>query len=150
MSLINNPIALVFISYGIGAIFTSFLKSSGLIKHLSNLNFISDDITKKLGVLHFGWVVKNSFMRIFNKEVYLKGKRDKESLLKLIDEMTAAEVGHLIGFVVLLILNIYMFLSGVDPIYAAVFALINIVFNLYLVFLQQFNKRRICKVVERM
>ena len=150
MSLLYNPIALIFISYGIGAMLTSVLNITGLINYFSNRNLINDTWTKRLGILHFGWLVKNTFMRIFNKNVYLKEKRDKESIETLLIEMTNAEVGHLIGFVSLLFLNIYMFFIGINLFYGVVFGMLNIVFNLYLVFLQQFNKRRIIKILERM
>jgi len=147
MSIIYNPIALIFISYGIGALLTGLLNSMGVLQQFSHFNFLNDRWTRKLGVLSFGWLVKNSFMRFFNQSVYLKNKKDKASLLALVDEMTKAEMGHLIGFVFLVFVNVYMLISGVDLIYAAVFALVNIVFNLYLVFIQQYNKRRIRKLL---
>ena len=146
MSLIYNPIALIFISYIVGAIVTTVLIKIDLIHYFANRNFINDKWTKRLCVLHFGWLIKNTFMRVFNQKVYLKGKRDRESVEILITEMTNAEVGHFIGFVFLLILNIYMFFIDINPLYGVVFGLLNIIFNLYLVFLQQYNKRRITKL----
>ena len=150
MSLIYNPIALIFISYLIGAMLTNLINGTRLFHYLSNRNFISDEWTKRLGVLHFGWLVKNTFMRRFNQKVYLKRNRDKESIETLIKEMTNAEVGHLVGFVSLLILNIYMFFIGINLLYGIVFGLLNIIFNLYLVFLQQYNKRRVKKIMTGM
>ena len=147
MFLLKNPVALIFLSYTIGALLTSVLNATGLIRYFYNRNFISDKWTKNLGVLHFGWLVKNTFMRVFNNKVYLKNKRDKESLKMLIKESTNAEVGHLIGFVSLLIVNIYIFFAGDNFIYALVLMLINIIFNLYLVFLQQYNKRRVKRLL---
>ena len=147
MFLLKNPVALIFLSYTIGALLTSVLNATGLIRYFYNRNFISDKWTKNLGVLHFGWLVKNTFMRLFNNKVYLKNKRDKESLKMLIKESTNAEVGHLIGFVSLLIVNIYIFFAGDNFIYALVLMLINIIFNLYLVFLQQYNKRRVKRLL---
>ena len=149
MPILYNPIALIFMSYGIGAMLTGVLKSVGLLDKLSHHNYISDGLTKKIGALHFGWLVKNSFMRFFNQNVYLKGKRDKATLEKLIDEMTQAEVGHLIGFLFVLIVNIYMLISGADILFVVGIFLANIVFNLYLVFIQQYNKRRIKRLLGR-
>ena len=148
MFLLYNPVALIFISYTIGALLTTALNSAGYIHYFSNSNYINDKWTKRLGVLHFGWLVKNTFMRLFNNKVYLKNKRDKESLETLIKESTNAEVGHLIGFVSLLIVNIYIFLLGDNLIYGIALMLINIVFNLYLVLLQQYNKRRVKRLLD--
>lgn len=150
MLLINNPVALIFISYGVGALLTSVLIKADLIHHFANRNYINDKWTKIIGVLLFGWLVKNTFMRLFNQKVYLKNNRDKESFETLIKEMTNAEVGHLIGFITLLFVNIYMLFININPIYVIAFGLINIVFNLYLVFLQQYNKRRITRLLNRM
>lgn len=87
---------------------------------------------------------------MFNKKLTLGAKADKETLQKLVKEMTYAEVGHLIAFVALLILNVTLPLLGYSLTYVLILFLTNIVFNLYLVFLQQYNKRRIISLLKRM
>ena len=57
--------------------------------------------------------------------------------------MNDAEIGHLIGFYVLLLLClVYIFLGKNWKLILFIFVM-NIILNLYLVFLQQYNKRRV-------
>lgn len=146
-SIIYNPIFWIFISYAIGAILTDFLLKKQKVDWFDNKNFISDSLTKQLGVLVLGWLVKNTFMGWFNKNLNLKPSASKEDLKKLKQEMGFAEAGHTIAFYFLLLVNGWMLYYGVGWGYALLFLMLNIIFNLYLVFLQQYNKRRIDRVL---
>ena len=146
---IYNPIFLIFISYALGALATGLVSSLGWVKYFDEHHYISDKWTKRLGVLHFGWLIRNSFMGFFNQKLKYEGKAKKEKLENLIHEMTLAEIGHLLGFIFLLIFNTILIFYGIEWWYLLILFLINIVFNLYLVFLQQYNKRRIRKILAR-
>lgn len=148
MDLTYNPIALVFISYGIGAMLTELLIKKFQISWFDNHNYINDKLTKSLGVLAFGWLIRNSFMGWFNQKLKLKPKSSIDELKTLKQEMGYAEVGHLIAFYFLLILNVLFIYWGMDWYYIVFFFFVNIVFNLYLVFLQQYNKRRLDRVID--
>ncbi len=69
-------------------------------------------------------------------------------LLKLRDEMTKAEIGHLIGFFVVLIWAVYKSMTA-SLLLGLVVLLVNVLFNLYPVLLQQENKKKIDIILER-
>lgn len=149
-TIIYNPITCLFLSYIIGAALTAILNKTGHLKNYSNPNYISDSLTKKIGVIQLRWLIRNTPIGKFNTELKLKGKFSLEKIQHLFDKMTFSEVGHLIGFIFLLFVNVFLFFWGVSYFYLIVFFIINVIFNLYLVFLQQFNKRRIQKIMARM
>ncbi len=142
-----NPVFLIFLSYGIGAIGTSILKSTGKLAWYSNHNYISNKLTKTLGVLVFGWLIRKSFMGKFNQKLKFKGKLDEARLEQLKAEMTLAENSHLIGFIVLQMYVVFLSFWGIELWQLILYTIFNIIFNLYLVFLQQYNKRRIDKLL---
>jgi len=148
--ILYNPIALIFGSYALGVMGGNFLKVMKWYSYFENRNYISDTLTKRLGVLHFGWLIKNSFMRVFNPKIKYSGKANKEKLEQVVVEMTDAEINHLMGFFFLLVVNMIAPFFGVACWYLVVLFVLNIIFNFYLVFLQQYNKRRIQKVLRQM
>jgi len=84
----------------------------------------------------------------FNKKLRLKPSSDIDTLKTLKREMGYAESGHLVAFYFLLIVNIVFIYFGLEWWYVSTFFFVNVVFNMYLVFLQQYNKRRIDKVIQ--
>ena len=143
-----NPIFWIFISYTIGASFTQIVLQSKLRNQLINNHFLSNKWTKHIGVLHLGWLIRHSFMRIFNQKLVYKGKLNQEKLSKLHQEMTFAEVGHLLAFFFLLLINGLFIYLKLEFWYIILFFFLNIIFNFYLVLLQQYNKRRIEKLLK--
>lgn len=143
-----NPILLVFASYALGVLGTGLIKLFGLYKRFENHNYISDKLTKNLGVLKFGWLIRNSFMGMFNPKLKFSGKLNEEKLIQLSADMTFAENNHLVGFVLFQGLIFVLAFWGIAIWQILSYTLINIIFNLYLVFLQQYNKRRISRVLK--
>jgi len=142
-SFFHNPIALIFVSYAIGASIDPMIKNTDWYMKMASKNYISDKMTENIGVLLLGKIIIATPLRNFNKKLYLKGKPKKEEFLQLKQDMDGAEIGHLIGFYVLILLCIvYIFIGKSWTLILAIF-LCNIILNLYLVFLQQYNKRRI-------
>ena len=144
----ENPIALLFMSYGIGASITGVIQHKTWFASISNYNWLNDKWTKYLGVLLLGKIIIATPLRLFNPKLYLKGRPKEKELLQLKQDMDGAEVGHLIGFIVLLILCIvYIFIEKSWKLILIIF-LTNIILNLYLVFLQQYNKRRVNRLLK--
>ena len=144
-----NPITLLFASYGLGAMFGGMLSGQSFFEHFENRNYISDRLTKSLGVLFLGWLIRHSFLGRFNQKLYYKGKFDQASLHTLKKEMTYAEINHFIGFIMLQLFIFAMPLWELPWWYMILMTFVNIIFNMYLVFLQQYNKRRIDKILPR-
>ncbi len=144
-----NPFFLIFLSYGIGTASTELVKFLGLYRYFEGQNYISDQLTQNLGVLYFGWLIRHSFMGGFNQKLKYQGKGQRAKLEQLKNDMTYAEVNHLIAFVLLLVASLFFPLWGASWWYVLALVPINIVFNLYLVFLQQYNKRRIDRILPR-
>ncbi len=147
-TVIYNPIFWIFISYAIGQIIADLLIKKQKVTWFEDHNYISDTSTKWLGVLVFGWLIRHTFMGWFNKKLKLKPSSTSEDLRVLKQEMGCAEAGHLVAFYFLLLVNIWLIFYGCDWWYIISFFFTNIVFNMYLVLLQQYNKRRITRILE--
>jgi len=146
-SVIYNPIFWIFLSYAFGQIIADYLLKKKKVDWFENHNYIDDKLTKSLGILVFGWLVKNTFMGWFNKKLKLSAAAGIEDLQVLKREMTASEAGHLVAFYFLLIVNIVLVFMGLEWWYIIVFFIMNVIFNMYLVLLQQYNKRRIERIL---
>ena len=140
-------ISISFISWMVGMILNSFLLKTEYYQKLSNLNFISNKkFNKYIGINYFKWIVKNTFFKFFNQKINLKDK--KVELSEIRKEMTMSEISHLIAFIFVIFFAIYKsfthnFLFGFTIMFA------NILMNLYPSLLQQENKRRIDKLINR-
>lgn len=136
-----------FISWTIGLIFNSILLKTGYFKKVSNLNFIeSKTLNKIIGIGYFKWIVKNTFFKFFNQKIKLENKKTELSDIRR--EMTIAEIGHLIGFVFVIFVAIYKYMTH-NFLFAFIIMIVNILMNLYPSLLQQENKRRIDKLIKR-
>ncbi|MEM7104884.1 MAG: hypothetical protein AAF502_17240 [Bacteroidota bacterium] len=143
-----NPIFYIFLSYGLGALGTTLIRYSGNFDKFENHNYISDNLTKQLGVLVLGLIIRKTVLGAFNPSLKYKGRRHTEKLEKLKMNMTLAENSHLIAFILLQIFIFVLACIGVESWQLIVYTISNIIFNLYLVFLQQFNKRRIDRLLK--
>ena len=110
---------------------------------------IKDDKTATLiGVGVIKWLVYETFWRKTNPALTMAGYPSLEKLSKLKEEMTKAEVGHLIGFFVVIAIAIVFYVIG-DTKQSIVLTAANVVFNLYPVFLQQSNKSRVESIMHQ-
>lgn len=140
-------ISISIISWMVGMILNSLLVKTEYYKKLSNLNFIkSKTLNESIGIKYFKWIVKNTFFKFFNQNIKLKNK--KTDLTEIRNEMTLAEISHLIGFVFVIIFAIYKSFS-VSLVFGLTIMIANILMNLYPSLLQQENKRRIDKLIKR-
>lgn len=146
-TIIYNPIFWIFISYAIGQIIADILIKKQNVTWFEDHNYIRDKTTRWLGVLAFGWLIRHTFMGWFNKKLRLKSSANIEDLKILKTEMGYAEAGHLVAFYFLLLVNIWLIFYGCEWWYVLTFFMVNLVFNMYLVLLQQYNKRRITRLL---
>ena len=135
-------------SYAIGQIIADVLVKRNKVTWFENQNYIGDQLTSSIGVLAFGWLIRHSFMGWFNKKLRLKSSASLDDLKRLKQEMGYAEAGHLVAFYVLLAVNLIFIYLGLEWWYILIFLILNVIFNLYLVLLQQYNKRRVQKLIK--
>lgn len=143
-------ISLIFISWILGFVFTAVVGKSDYYKRkLSNLNFIkSEKVNSFFGVAFIKWLVKNTFFGVFNQKIKISGKGSVSDLNILRIEMTRAEIGHLFGFMVLLLFALFKVVNQ-EYLLASIILLVNCFTNLYPSLLQQQNKRRIDKLIRK-
>ncbi len=135
------------VSWMIGIIFNGIFAKTKFYKKISNLNFIkSKSLNKKIGMKYFKWIVKNTLFKFFNQKIRVENKNIAFENIR--NEMILAEISHLVGFVFVTIFAVY-FSFRVSLIYGLAIMIPNIFLNLYPSLLQQENKRRIDKLINR-
>ncbi len=116
-------------------------------KKLSNLNLIkSKTLNKNIGTKYFKWIVKNTFFKFFNQKIKIENRNTDLTVIR--NEMTFSEISHLIGFIFVLIFAVFKSIS-VGLLFGLSMIIPNILMNLYPSLLQQENKRRIDKLINR-
>ena len=144
---ITFGISLSFISWIVGMILNTILAKTQFYSTLSNLNYIpSETINKQIGIGYFKWIVKNTFFKFFNQKIKVANK--KTDFIELRKEMTNAEISHLIAFIFVLLLVLYCSFT-VSYVFGTMILIVNLLMNLYPALLQQENKRRIDKLINR-
>jgi len=144
---ITFGISISFISWIVGMIINSIIVKTKYYEKLSNLNFIkSKTINKNIGIKFFKWIVKNTFFKFFNQSIKVENR--KTELTQIRKEMTIAEISHLIGFVFVMFFAIYKSITH-NFLFGFIIMIVNTLMNLYPSLLQQENKRRIDKLIER-
>ena len=135
------------VSWMIGIICNGVFGKTELYKKLSNLNFIeSKSLNKNIGMEYFKWFVKNSFFKFLNQKIKLENKNNDFKNIR--NEMTLAEISHLVGFIFVALFAIY-FSFRVSLTYGLSIMIPNVFLNLYPSLLQQENKRRLDKLINR-
>ncbi|GGE39206.1 hypothetical protein EV200_107112 [Pedobacter psychrotolerans] len=144
-------ISITFISWIVGIMVnTLLLKTEFYSKYLSNLLIIKNqNISNKIGLGIFKWLVQNSFFKYFNPKLSIKKQIKPGELDQLRNEMTTAEIGHLIAFGFVMIFACVMIFKG-KFLFALIITIVNILMNLYPSLLQQENKRRIDQFKNKM
>ena len=150
MQYISFSISVTILSWIIGIIIGALIKKTPLYNKLSNLNIIrNESVNKIIGIAAFKWIIKNTFFKIFNPNLKLKGRPNFTQLVALRNEMTTAEINHLIAFACVAIFAVVILIKG-KFLFALIMILVNILLNLYPSLLQQENKRQIDKVLKRL
>ena len=142
-----SGISFSLISWMIGIIFNGLFSNTRFYNRFSNLNFIEDRMMNKyLGISQFKWIVKHTFLKIFNQKIKINNR--STNLEEIRKEMTLAEVSHLVGFLFVILFSIY-YCVKVSIFYGMTMMIPNVFLNLYPSLLQQENKRRIDKLIKR-
>ncbi|WP_179335653.1 glycosyl-4,4'-diaponeurosporenoate acyltransferase CrtO family protein [Winogradskyella costae] len=143
-----QAITFTFVSWTIGLLLNNVVKHRPFYGKISHLNFIKNEVLRQsIGLSKLSWIIKNSFFKVFNKNLNLKNRTNREDLQSIRTEMVYAEIGHLIGFVFLLIVSVIKLWNGL-LLSALIVFLFNIIFNLYPILLQQQNKSRIDRILK--
>lgn len=95
----------------------------------------------------FRWAVKNTFFKYFNDKLKLKTKCKGPELTVLRKEMTFSEISHLIGFVLVAFVAVFLVFSKAIK-FGITLLIVNVLLNLYPSLLQQRNKMRIDKLLK--
>ena len=138
--------AISVISWIVGMVMNAGLIKTPFYKqYLTKLNFITDEnLNRYIGIGTFKWIIIHSLFKYFNPKLSLKKKIMPSELPDLRNEMTIAEISHLIGFVFVMGFILVKVGQGYY-LFALIMLIVNILMNLYPSLLQQQNKRRIDK-----
>ncbi len=144
-------LAICTISWIVGIIATVLLRRTAFYtQHLSHLNFLPGKaLNKAIGLDLIKWVILNTPFRFFNPGLKIQKRPDLAQLLHLRNEMTAAEIGHLTGFVFVLIFAVIKSIQF-NIQFGLMVMLVNVFLNLYPSLLQQENKRRMDPLIQRL
>jgi hypothetical protein len=134
------------ISWIVGMVANALLiKTPYYHQHLKHLNFIrNESVNSYIGIEIFKWIIIHSAFKYFNPKLSMKKQIKPSELPNLRNEMTIAEISHLIGFVFVTAFVLVKLLKGYY-LSALIIMIMNILLNLYPTLLQQQNKRRIDK-----
>lgn len=141
---------LIFISWVVGHASTLLLKRVISLNNLPHLNFIRNEMLNKLiGVGIIKWILVNSPIKYFNRNLQISDiKLNLNKLNELREEMTYAEIVHLIGFVYVIVRIIVNIINDDYHITMVPLFATNIFANFYPILLQQLNKRRIDRLMK--
>ncbi len=144
----NFGICICIVSWMVGIMGGALLKKTSYFAALSHLNFIpSKRVNEAIGLKQFKWIVKNSFFRFLNQSIRVEGKHADVASIRY--HMTVAELNHLIGFLFVALFALYQSFN-VSFVFGLTMMIPNAVLNGYPALLQQENKRRLNRLLNRM
>ncbi len=98
-----------------------------------------------IGITPFTWVIKNTFFRHLNQKIKISNRLDIDKANHLLDEITISEICHLIGFIIVIVVQIIILKAFKFNSLFVFLLILNILLNLYPILLQEKNKLRITK-----
>jgi len=147
MQFLNNAIAVMFLSFIIGVFADLVLRRMPFYAWMSSRYLFANSTTyESLGVEWFRQILLKTPLRMFNPNIKLPKNRDLQMLKDIRKHMATAEVSHWVGFVVMMVLTVYAWISY-GPKIGLSFVFFNTVGNLYPCLLQQYNKRRLYQLI---
>lgn len=150
MKLLNNAIAVMFLSFIIGFIADLILRRMPFYEWMSARFLFADSKTyERLGVEWFRKILLATPLRLFNTNIKLPKNRDLQLLKDIRAHIATAEVSHWVGFAVMAVLTVFAW-SLYGPKVGLSFVFFNAVGNLYPCLLQQYNKRRLYQLITAM
>lgn len=148
MHILDNVIFWMFMSFVIGLATVPMVRRTALGQMLQTSYLFRDTKTyESVGVLWFKNLLLYSLFQSFNTDIHFTKQRDLETLRKIRGHMLTAEIAHWSGFVVMMILTIVAWISR-GTLVGAGFLIANVFGNLYPCLLQQYNKRRLNRLIQ--
>lgn len=150
MPLLNNPVAVMFLSFIIGVIADLALRRMPFYGWLSELYLFSNPkMYERLGIERYRKILLATPLRMFNTNIKIPKNRDLRLVKEIRQHIATAEVSHWVGFIVMLVVtffawNAHGLKTGIG------FVLFNIIGNLYPCLLQQYNKKRLYQLIALM
>lgn len=133
----------------IGLLINNMIKHKQFYSVFANFNFVtSEKINRLLGIHTLKYIIIHSFWGKLNPLLKVKEK-NITTMIQLRNEMTYAEISHLICFILILLLLPVCYIIDFQKQLIVPLIICNIIFHLYPALLQQYNKRRLDKVLLR-
>lgn len=143
------PITLMIFSWNIGLIVNLILKKKTLYSRLTHFNFITSDQTNTIiGVKLFKLFLVKSFWRKLNPTLNIKQAASLDNLVILKGEVINSEIIHITAFITICMVTIVLKMIPLHTEMIYPLWVLNIITNLYPVFVQQYNKRRLTKGIQ--
>ena len=140
---------IVISSWGLGAIVSEIFKSRLNDKSLlTNTLFINKKIYRKLGVDFFEFLVTKTFYGKINQTIRINSISCSD-LLKSRHEMIKSEFGHVIGLLSSQLMLFIIFDLRTELTFFFSGTTFNLILNLYPILLQQKNRSRINKIIDK-
>jgi uncharacterized protein YacL len=140
-------ISISVISWIVGIIVNTLIKNQPWYKNLSYIELVkSKRVNKWMGIDAVKWIIINTPFKYFNPGLKVQGKGT--DLVALRREMTYAEIGHLVGFVFVTFFALIKAIN-VSILFGVIIMMVNLLMNLYPSLLQQQNKKRIDRFINR-
>lgn len=147
MHILDNVIFFLFLSFVVGIIVDPILRRVTNYESLSTRYLFAKNSTyESLGVLSFRRFLSVTPLGSFNRDIHFTEKRDLETLRTIRNHMATAEMSHWVGFISMLGVTAAAW-SYRGPIVGIAYVLFNLLGNVYPCFLQQYNKRRLERLI---
>ena len=144
-------LSVIMVSWFFGLLVTAYLKKQAYYTAISNLCFLNNQrMYTIIGIPVFKWLVTKTVYRHLNKNIKFRTRPDRNELVTVRSAITESEVLHAVAFVFVILAGVPVLLIQGD--YKMVFYLmaLNVVFNLYPTLLQQYNKAKLDKVIDKL
>lgn len=147
MNVLDNVILFMFLSFVVGVVVDPVLRRVTNYDWLSTRYLFAKQKTyERLGVMWFRRFLLVTPLGSFNRDIHITKERDLETLKATRDHMATAEMSHWVGFA---------FMLGMTPIawvnrgstVGTSYLVFNLLGNVYPCLLQQYNKRRIERLI---
>ena len=147
MHLLDNVILVTFLSFVVGVFADPILRRVTDYESLSTRYLFADAETYELFcVLWFRWFLQVTPLGRFNRDIHFTGKRDLATLKTIRDHMATAEMSHWVGFMSMLAMTFVAWWHR-GTIVGLSYVAFNLLGNVYPCLLQQYNKRRLDRLI---
>ena len=145
--LLGNPGAVMFLSFLFGMMGNTILRRMSIYERFSDRYLFSGSKPyERLGVLWYRKILLATPLRLFNPNIRFSTSRNLATLDSVMVHIKTAEVVHWVGFAAMLVLNFTAWWYVGNEMALAYLSL-NVFGNLYPCLLQQYNRRRLTRVI---